>query len=99
MFAIQADGCDITTVEGLAPVDAPLPPLHQAFHERHALQCGFCTPGMLISATHLLANNPDPDLDAVRTALGGNLCRCTGYAGIVAAVLDAAQAMSKKGGA
>ena len=97
MFAGQADGCDITTVEALAPADGPLPPLHQAFHEHHALQCGYCTPGMLIGASHLLAHNPDPDADAVREALGGNLCRCTGYVTIVAAVLDAARALRDKG--
>jgi carbon-monoxide dehydrogenase small subunit len=95
MVAAQADGATITTVEGLAARDAPLTPIQQAFHEHHALQCGFCTPGMLLAATHLLANNANPSAADVRTALGGNLCRCTGYVTIVAAVLDAARAMKR----
>jgi carbon-monoxide dehydrogenase small subunit len=94
VFAAQADGATLITVEGLAPAGGKLTPLQQAFHEHHALQCGFCTPGMLLAATHLLANNTKPSADDVRTALGGNLCRCTGYVSIVAAVLDAAQAMN-----
>jgi carbon-monoxide dehydrogenase small subunit len=95
MFAAQADGATITTVEGLAAPDAPLTPVQQAFHKHHALQCGFCTPGMLLAATHLLANNTNPSEADVRTALGGNLCRCTGYVTIVAAVLDAARVMNR----
>ncbi len=93
IFAAQADGATITTVEGLARPEGPLTAVQQAFHVNHALQCGFCTPGMLLGATHLLANNANPSADQVRTALGGNLCRCTGYVTIVAAVLDAARAM------
>jgi aerobic carbon-monoxide dehydrogenase small subunit len=89
-FAVQADGCEITTVEGLsAPGELNI--LQQAFRDHHGLQCGFCTPGMLISLTELLRDNPDPSEDQVRDVLTGNLCRCTGYSGIVAAALDAAQ--------
>ncbi|MGC1779590.1 MAG: (2Fe-2S)-binding protein [Xanthobacteraceae bacterium] len=90
MFAVQANGCDIITVEGLAP-DGQLSPLQQAFMDHHGLQCGFCTPGMLITLTELLRDNADPSEQEVREALTGNLCRCTGYAGIVKAALDAAQ--------
>ena len=96
MFAAQADGAAITTVEGLAPQNGPLSPVQQAFHEHHALQCGFCTPGMLLAATHLLAHNSKPTAEDVRAALGGNLCRCTGYVTIVTAVLDAARAVREK---
>lgn len=88
-LAIQADGSEITTVEGLAPDDT-LAPLQEAFLVEGGVQCGFCTPGMLISATGLLQENPDPSPDEVRLALSGNLCRCTGYDGIVRAVLDVA---------
>ncbi|MFZ1921820.1 MAG: (2Fe-2S)-binding protein [Xanthobacteraceae bacterium] len=90
MFAVQANGCDITTVEGLAP-DGQLSPLQQAFMDHHGLQCGFCTPGMLITLTELLRDNAEPTEQDVREALTGNLCRCTGYAGIVKAALDAAR--------
>lgn len=90
-FAVQADGCDVTTVEGLASADGELNTLQQAFRDNHGLQCGFCTPGMLISLTELLKDNPDPSEAEVRDVLTGNLCRCTGYAGIVAAALDAAR--------
>jgi aerobic carbon-monoxide dehydrogenase small subunit len=90
MFAVQASGSDITTVEGLAP-EGQLSVLQQAFIDNHGLQCGFCTPGMLITLTELLRDTPDPTEDDVREAITGNLCRCTGYAGIVAAALDAAQ--------
>ncbi len=90
MFAVQANGCDITTVEGLAP-DGQLSALQQAFMDHHGLQCGFCTPGMLITLTELLRENTEPTEQEVREALTGNLCRCTGYAGIVKAALDAAQ--------
>jgi carbon-monoxide dehydrogenase small subunit len=91
MFAAQADGCQVQTVEGLGSADA-LHPLQQAFWEHHGLQCGFCTPGFLMAATELLRVNPHPDEAAVREALSGNLCRCTGYQNIVAAVLAAAEA-------
>lgn len=84
-LALQADGRAVTTVEGLA-AGGELHPLQQAFLEHGGVQCGFCTPGMLISATALLAANPDPTEDEVRAGLSGNLCRCTGYVGIVAAV-------------
>jgi carbon-monoxide dehydrogenase small subunit len=86
-LALQAEGCEITTVEGLAGEDG-LSPLQQAFLELGGVQCGFCTPGMLISATALLQANPNPTEDDVRIALSGNLCRCTGYDGIVKAVLQ-----------
>ncbi len=95
MFAAQTDGATITTVEGLAPASGPLPPLQQAFHEHHALQCGFCTSGMLVGATHLLARNPTPTTDEVRAGLAGHLCRCTGYVNIVAAVMSAAKTLGK----
>jgi aerobic-type carbon monoxide dehydrogenase small subunit (CoxS/CutS family) len=91
MLAAQADGRAVLTVEGLAPGDAPLHPLQAAFREHHALQCGFCTPGFLLSAEALLRERPDPSEQEVREALAGNLCRCTGYEGIVEAVLDVAR--------
>ena len=90
MFAVQANGCEVTTVEGLTP-DGGLSVLQQAFVDNHGLQCGFCTPGMLITLTELLRDNAEPSEQEVREALNGNLCRCTGYAGIVAAALDAAR--------
>jgi len=90
MFAVQTNDCEVTTVEGLAP-DGKLSVLQQAFMDNHGLQCGFCTPGMLITLTELLRDNPEPNEQDVREALTGNLCRCTGYAGIVRAALDAAQ--------
>ena len=90
-FTLQASGRAITTVEGLSDGDE-LSPLQKSFLTCGGVQCGFCTPGMLISATVLLADNPDPTEDQVRIALSGNLCRCTGYDGIVKAVLDAAKA-------
>lgn len=92
VLAVQADGCEVTTIEGLAR-DGQLHPIQQAFHDNHALQCGFCTPGMIMQALDLLAENPNPDEQAVREGLEGNLCRCTGYQNIVRAVLDAAQRM------
>jgi carbon-monoxide dehydrogenase small subunit len=93
MLAVQADGAEIATIEGLAGSDGALHPLQQAFHDNHGLQCGFCTPGMLMTLIEFLESNPDPSETAVREALSGNLCRCTGYQGIVAAALDAAQRM------
>ena len=89
MFAVQANDCAVTTVEGLTP-DGGLSVLQQAFIDNHGLQCGFCTPGILVTLTELLRANADPSEQEVRQALTGNLCRCTGYAGIVAAALDAA---------
>jgi aerobic carbon-monoxide dehydrogenase small subunit len=91
MFAVQAAGCAITTVEGLQR-DAALHPLQEAFVAQHGLQCGFCTPGMLITAVHLLQGNPAPDRQTIREALSGNICRCTGYQSIVDAVQAAAAA-------
>jgi carbon-monoxide dehydrogenase small subunit len=91
-FAVQADAHDLITVEGLADQKTgELNALQQAFRDQHGLQCGFCTPGMLITLTELLRDNRDPTEPDVREALSGNLCRCTGYAGIVAAALDAAR--------
>ena len=91
-LAVQADGASVTTVEGLA-ADGALSPLQQAFIDHHALQCGYCTPGMLTTLTEFLRENPDPSEAEVRIAISGNLCRCTGYAGIVNAALAAAKAM------
>jgi len=89
MLAVQADGADILTVEGLEK-DGELHPLQKAFSENHGLQCGYCTPGMLISATALLARNPSPDRKQIRKGIQGNLCRCTGYHNIVTAIESAA---------
>jgi aerobic-type carbon monoxide dehydrogenase small subunit (CoxS/CutS family) len=93
MLAVQCEGADIRTVEGLAHADGELNPLQQAFHELHALQCGFCTPGILMSLTELLASHDDPDEQQVRDVLSGHLCRCTGYQNIVAAALRAVQTL------
>jgi len=95
VLAVQADGAEITTIQGLA--NGTLHPLQQAFHEEHALQCGYCTPGMIMAAADLLKENPDPTEEQVREGLEGNLCRCTGYQNIVRAVLKAAQADQKAG--
>ena len=92
LFAVQAQGHELTTVEGLAS-GAELHPIQQAFHEQHALQCGFCTPGFLMSVWELLEANPDPSEVEIRTWLSGNLCRCTGYQNIVEAVRVAASRM------
>ena len=89
-LAVQADGHEILTVEGIAPNDEELHPLQQAFQDNHGLQCGFCTPGMLTTLLEFLSDNPDPTEREVREAISGNLCRCTGYQGIVDAALDAA---------
>jgi aerobic carbon-monoxide dehydrogenase small subunit len=91
MLAVQADGHEITTIEGLAS-NGSLHPMQQAFHENHALQCGFCTPGMIMQALDVLADNPDPSEEEVRLGIEGNLCRCTGYQNIVRAVRAAAAA-------
>jgi carbon-monoxide dehydrogenase small subunit len=91
MLAVQADGHDVTTIEGLVSSGDGLHPMQQAFHEQHGLQCGYCTPGMVMAAVSLLRENPDPTEDDVRLGLEGNLCRCTGYHNIVKAVLAAAQ--------
>ena len=88
VLAVQADGAEITTIQGLA--NGELHPLQRAFHEEHALQCGYCTPGMILAAVDLLRDNPNPSEEEVRHGLEGNLCRCTGYQNIVRAVLKAA---------
>jgi len=89
LLGVQADGMELTTIEGLAS-NGDLHPLQQAFHEQHGLQCGYCTPGMVMAAASLLAETPDPSEAEIRHALEGNLCRCTGYQNIVAAVRAAA---------
>jgi carbon-monoxide dehydrogenase small subunit len=91
MLAVQADGHEILTVEGIAPNDKELHPLQEAFRDNHGLQCGFCTPGMLTTLLEFLRDNPNPTEQEVRIAISGNLCRCTGYQGIVNAALDAAK--------
>ncbi len=91
MLAVQADGHEILTVEGIAPNATELHPLQEAFRDNHGLQCGFCTPGMLTTLLEFLRENPDPTEQEVRIAISGNLCRCTGYQGIVLAALDAAK--------
>ena len=91
VLAVQADGREVTTIEGLADGDE-LHPVQQAFHERHALQCGFCTPGFVMASVSLLRENPDPSEEEIRGALEGNLCRCTGYHNIIRAVQAAALA-------
>jgi len=95
VLAVQADGGDVTTVEGLAR-DGKLHPVQEAFRDNHALQCGFCTPGMIMQTIDLLAEDPHPDEHAVRHGLEGNLCRCTGYQNIVSAVQDAAKRLEAK---
>lgn len=96
VLAAQADGAQIFTVEGLAK-DGQLHPLQQQFIEKHAFQCGFCTPGMLLSCYALLLHNPDPDTEAIKQAISGNLCRCTSYGGVVAAVQAAASELRSAG--
>ena len=96
VVAVQADGADITTIEGLA-TDGQLHPMQQAFREHHGLQCGFCTPGMVMAAISLLNEHPDPSEAEVREGLEGNLCRCTGYHNIVKAILAAAKSPSAAG--
>ena len=93
MLAVQANGHEILTVEGIAPSADQLHPLQEAFRDNHGLQCGFCTPGMLTTLLEFLRDNPDPTEREVRVAISGNLCRCTGYQGIVLAALDAAKRM------
>ena len=91
VLAAQADGAEVTTIEGLAS-DGTLHPVQEGFWEHHGLQCGYCTPGMIMAGADLLAKNPDPSEEEVREALAGNLCRCTGYHNIVKAVMSAAKA-------
>src|SRR5690606_9862244 len=90
VFAVQADGHEVTTVEGIGPADGRLSLVQEAFRACHGLQCGFCTPGFVVTVTAFLRDNPDPTDDEIIDALSGNLCRCTGYQGIVAAVRQAA---------
>ena len=97
IYAVQADGFEVTTVEGLEAADGAITPLQDAFWDNHALQCGYCTPGMLIAAQALLDRNPDPSVEDIRDAIGGNLCRCTGYQQIVEAVRMAADHMREAG--
>jgi aerobic carbon-monoxide dehydrogenase small subunit len=97
-FAVQANGQQVTTIEGLAAPDGTLSPLQQAMADNHGLQCGFCTPGMLITLTELLRDDPSPDDAKIREAITGNLCRCTGYSGIVAAARQAARRGRGAGG-
>ncbi len=98
MFAVQVEGHSITTIEGLAQGDK-LHPLQQAFHDQHGLQCGYCTPGMIMAAYILLQHNPNPSEEEIRFGLSGNLCRCTGYQNIVKAVQQAAQMLQQPTGA
>ena len=95
MLAVQADGQEILTIEGIAPSENELHPLQEAFRDNHGLQCGFCTPGMVMSAIGIVDDNPDPSHDEIRHALEGNICRCTGYHNIVLAIEAAAQEMNK----
>ena len=92
MLAVQADGANVTTIEGMATSAEQLHPLQTAFWEKHGLQCGFCTPGMIMTAADLIAHNADPSDDEIRHAIEGNICRCTGYQNIVAAIKAAAAA-------
>jgi carbon-monoxide dehydrogenase small subunit len=96
MFAVQADGAQVKTVEGLAPSATDLHPLQQSFWELHGLQCGFCTPGILLTAEALLKEKPDPTENEIREWISGNLCRCTGYQNIVAAIQDAASRLADR---
>src|SRR5262245_7975899 len=96
LFAIQAEGASIETVEGLAPGE-DLHPVQQAYHEQHGLQCGFCTPGLLLATVDLLERNASPSEDEIRDYLAGNICRCTGYVGVVAAVQEAARKLEAGG--
>ena len=92
VLAVQVDGCEVTTIEGLAP-EGSLHPIQEGFWEKHGLQCGFCTPGMIMASYNLLKNNPNPSEEEIRTALKGNICRCTGYQNTVKAVQYAAEHM------
>ena len=97
LFAVQAQGAELRTVEGLADPDGPLHPIQEAFSEHHGLQCGFCTPGFVTTVTAWLREHPDPTEAQAREAIGGNLCRCTGYQNIVASVLRAAELQREQG--
>jgi carbon-monoxide dehydrogenase small subunit len=93
LLAVQVDGREVTTIEGMA-TDGEMHPIQEAFHRNHGLQCGYCTPGMIMAAASYLKENPDPTDEQVRESLEGNLCRCTGYHNIVKSILDAAGQMS-----
>ena len=93
MLAMQAEGADLVTIEGIAKADGTLHPMQEAFRQHHGLQCGFCTPGMVMSAIDLVKNYPDPSEELIREQLDGNLCRCTGYHNIVKAIKAASQTM------
>lgn len=97
MLAVQADGADIKTIEGVANADGSLHPMQAAFQENHGLQCGYCTPGMVMSALDIVRRIPDVDADTVRHELEGNLCRCTGYENIVKSIVAGAKAMQAEG--
>ncbi|MFC7392843.1 (2Fe-2S)-binding protein [Scopulibacillus cellulosilyticus] len=94
LFGVQAEGAEIKTVEGLTNSDGSLHPLQEGFWEKHGLQCGFCTPGFLLTALHLLQENPDPSREEIREAISGNLCRCTGYQNIIDAIEYAAKVLN-----
>jgi carbon-monoxide dehydrogenase small subunit len=98
VLTVQADGCEVTTVEGLAAEGRGLHPVQEGFWERHGLQCGYCTPGMILAAIQLLERNPNPSRDEIRHGLEGNLCRCTGYQHIVEAVEHAAKVRAPERG-
>jgi len=97
MLAVQADGREVTTIEAMAAADGTMHPLQDAFHRNHGLQCGYCTPGMIMAAASYLRENPSPTEEEIRGSLEGNLCRCTGYQNIVASIIDAAGVMAGKG--
>ncbi|MEE2061007.1 (2Fe-2S)-binding protein [Rhodococcus artemisiae] len=97
VFAVQADGAEVTTIEAMASDDGTLSPVQAAFRDHHGLQCGFCTPGFIVSATAFLDENPSPTDGEIREALSGNICRCTGYQGIIAAVKAAAATTTSTG--
>ena len=96
MLAVQADNCEVTTIEGIAEVDGTLHPLQEAFRNNHALQCGFCTAGMITSLHAFLSENPNRSEPEIREAISGNICRCTGYQGIVSAAMEAAEKLAKR---
>jgi carbon-monoxide dehydrogenase small subunit len=96
-FGVQAEGAEIETIEGLASTAQELHPVQRAFWEKHGLQCGFCTPGMVLAAKTLLEENPNPTEEEIREGIGGNICRCTGYVFIVESVRAAAEAMRREG--
>ena len=96
MLAVQADNCEVTTIEGIAEADGTLHPLQESFRNNHALQCGFCTAGMITSLHAFLSENPNRSETEIREAISGNICRCTGYQGIVSAAMEAAEKLAKR---